>query len=283
MNEVKEKYLKKIYLNILKAIIILFYFFVLNQAYANISSEHFELGIKVLTMVFLFIAIFMFEIAYKKDDDNLAIQGIEILVLSAYTLTSRHITNKFHFDFRTYSIVASYIFAIYFVLKCIVIYTRGRKEEAEELSDIKEIVKKEEPKKKEASKRIKEETLNVKPKTTIPKQKKSVNENTENDGEPKKKTSKNTENDGESKKKTSKKTENDEKTKKKTSKKSESEEKPKKKTSKKTESEEKQKRTTRKKPAEGEVKPKTTARKKPAEVEEKPKKKRTKKETKEND
>lgn len=164
MKEVKEKYLKKIYLNILKAIIILFYFFVLNQAYVNISSEHFELGIKILTMVFLFIAILVFEIAYKKDDGNLAIQGIEILVLSTYTLTSRHITNKFHFDFRTYSIVASYIFAIYFVLKCIVIYTKGRKEEAEELSDIKEIVKKEEPKKKEATKRIKEETS--KPKTT---------------------------------------------------------------------------------------------------------------------
>ena len=155
VKEVKEKYLRGIYLNILKAIIIILYFFILNVAYQNISAEHMELGIKIFTMIFLFIAIYIFERAYKKDDDNLALQGIEILVLSAYTLTSRHITNKFNFDFRTYSLAASYIFAIYFILKGIVIYTKGRKEEAEDLSDIKEIVKKDEPVKKEATKKSK--------------------------------------------------------------------------------------------------------------------------------
>ena len=158
MKEVKEKYLKEIYLNVLKAIIIVLYFFVFNVAYKNISAEHIELGIKIFTMVFLFIAIYIFERAYKKDDDNLAIQGIEILVLSAYTLTSEHITNKYKFDFRTYSSVAAYIFSIYFILKCIFIYTKGRKEEAEKLSDIKDIVKKDEPIKKEATKKHKEES-----------------------------------------------------------------------------------------------------------------------------
>ena len=158
MKEIKEKYSKEIYLNILKAIIIVLYFLVLNLAYENISAEHIELGIKIFTMVFLFISIYIFEKAYKKDDDKLAIQGIEILILSAYTLTSRHITNKFNFNFKNYSLVASYIFAIYFILKCIFVYTKGRKEEAENLSDIKEIVKKEEPVKKEATKKSKEDS-----------------------------------------------------------------------------------------------------------------------------
>ena len=157
MKEIKEKYLKEIYLNILKAIIIVLYFLVVNLAYENISPAHVELGIKIFTMVFLFISIYIFEKAYKKDDDKLAIQGIEILVLSAYTLTSRHITNKFNFNFKNYSLVASYLFAIYFILKCIFVYTKGRKEEAENLSDIKEIVKKEEPVKKEATKKTKED------------------------------------------------------------------------------------------------------------------------------
>lgn len=158
MKEVNEKYLKEIYLNVLKAIIIVLYFFILNLAYENISSEHLELGIEIFTMIFLFISIYIFEKAYKKDDGNLAIQGIEILVLSTYTLTSRHITNKFNFEFKTYSLVASYIFAIYFILKCIVVYTKGRKEEAENLSDIREIVKKDEPLKKEATKKNKEDS-----------------------------------------------------------------------------------------------------------------------------
>ena len=90
-------------------------------------------------MIFLFISIYIIEKAYKKDDGNLAIQGIEVLVLSTYTLTSEHITNKFDFDFKKYSLVASYIFAIYFILKSIVVYTKGRKEVAQNLSDIREI------------------------------------------------------------------------------------------------------------------------------------------------
>ena len=157
MKEVNEKYMKKIYLNILKAILIVFYFFVLNLACENISVEHLERGIQLCTMVFLFIAIVIFEIAYRKDDDDLAIQGIEVLVLSAYTLTSQHITKKYNFNFKNYSLVASYFFAIYFIVKCIVIYTKGRKEMAENLSDIKEIVQKDEPVKKEATKKKKED------------------------------------------------------------------------------------------------------------------------------
>lgn len=155
MKEVNEKYLKEIYLNILKAIIVIVYFFILNMAYENVKSEYLELGIKIFTMLFLFISIYIFEKAYKKDDGNLAIQGIEILVLSAYTLTTEHITNKFDFNFKYYSLVASYIYAIYFILKGIVIYTKGRKELAEDFSDIREILKKEEPVKKEATKKVK--------------------------------------------------------------------------------------------------------------------------------
>lgn len=52
--EVNEKYLKEIYLNILKAIIIILYFFVLNLSYENVSTEHLEIGIKAFTMIFLF-------------------------------------------------------------------------------------------------------------------------------------------------------------------------------------------------------------------------------------
>ena len=179
MKEVKEKYLKEIYLNILKAIIIVLYFFILNQAYENISNEHLELGIEILTMIFLFISIFIFEKAYKKDDGNLAIQGIEILVLSTYTLTSRHITNKFNFEFKSYSLVASYIFAIYFILKCIIIYTKGRKEEAESLSDIREIVKKDEPIIKEATKKNNSKTKKQSEQKTDTKSKKRENVKTQ--------------------------------------------------------------------------------------------------------
>ena len=179
MKEVNEKYMKKIYLNILKAILIVFYFFVLNLACENISVEHLERGIQLCTMVFLFIAIVIFEIAYRKDDDDLAIQGIEVLVLSAYTLTSQHITKKYNFNFKNYSLVASYFFAIYFIVKCIVIYTKGRKEMAEDYSDIKEIVKKDEPIKKEATKKQKDNSEEEKTKKVRKTKKENTKKNEE--------------------------------------------------------------------------------------------------------
>ena len=152
-NVIKETYMKDIYFNVLKAIIIVLYFFILNVSYQNVQREYLLIGIKALTMIFLFIAIFIFEKAYNKDSDKLALQGIEVLVLAAYTLTTEHITNKFNFNFKSYSLVASYIFAIYYILRCILIYTKGRKELENDFSDIREIVKKEEPVQKEATKK----------------------------------------------------------------------------------------------------------------------------------
>ena len=153
--EVDEKYMRQLYSNIIRAIVIIFYFLVLNILNQNISDIHMEISIKILTMVFLLISIIIFEIAYKKDSDGLAILGLEVLMLAIYTITTKHITSKFNFDFEKYSYAASYVFAIYFILKSIIIYTKGRKKMADERSDIREIVKKE-PIKKEATKKEKE-------------------------------------------------------------------------------------------------------------------------------
>ena len=178
MKEVSEKHMKKIYLNILKAIVVVTYFLTLNLVSERISALYLERGIEICTMIFLFIAIFIFELAYKKDDDDLALQGIEVLVLSAYTLTSQYITKRFNFNFKSYSLAASYIIAAYFLVKCIWVYTNGRKEMADDLSDIKEIVKEGKPVKKEATKKkkdkvedkkvknVKLENKETKPKTT---------------------------------------------------------------------------------------------------------------------
>lgn len=157
MKEIDEKFIKKIYYNVLKAIFIIFYFLMFNLAYAKINDQLFEKGYQLFTMIFLLIAIYLFEKAYKKDDEWKALEGIEILILAASTLIAKHIINKFNFEFKTYSLVLSYIFAIYFIFKSIVIYTKGRKELAKSLSDIEEIVKKDVPVVKEATKKVKEE------------------------------------------------------------------------------------------------------------------------------
>ena len=179
--EVNEEYMKEIYLNILKAIVIVLYFFILNLAYENVRREYLDIAIKGFTMTFLFISIYIFEKAYKKDDGKIAMQGIEVLLLATYTLTTEHIINKFEFNFKSYSLVASYLLATYFILKCIIIYTKGRKEIESDRSDVREIVKKNEPLKKENVKKNKneeQETSNIKKqnKTTSQTKKKSTNQ-----------------------------------------------------------------------------------------------------------
>ena len=38
--------------------------------------------------------------AYKKDSDELALYGVEILILACHTLSINHVTNIFKFDFK---------------------------------------------------------------------------------------------------------------------------------------------------------------------------------------
>ena len=45
-NGIKETYMKEIYLNVLKAIIIVLYFFILNVSYENVQREHLLIVIK---------------------------------------------------------------------------------------------------------------------------------------------------------------------------------------------------------------------------------------------
>ena len=89
------------------------------------------------------ISIIIFEIAYKKDDGIIAITGIEILITAFHTLSILHIVQVSAFDFRIYILTSSYLFAIYFVLKSMIIYTMEKRKYLKSLSDIKNIVKNE--------------------------------------------------------------------------------------------------------------------------------------------
>ena len=111
--------------------------------------------IKVFAGVFLVIGIIFIEKAYKEDSGSYTISGIEFLFLSLHSLSIMHVITLFNFDFKTYLVASAYVFAIYYVFKSIVLYTKGRKDYLQSLSDINEIVKKEAPVKKEAQRRKK--------------------------------------------------------------------------------------------------------------------------------
>ncbi len=154
---VSQPILKKMFRSLLKAVCITLYFIILNLAYTAMKEERLINDIKVFAGVFLIVGIYFLEKAYKDDDGMEGLSGIEFLIIALHSLSIMHVITLFKYDFRLYLLTSSYVFSIYFVLKAIILYTKGRKEYLQELSDISEIVKKDEPQKKEAKKRTPEE------------------------------------------------------------------------------------------------------------------------------
>ena len=153
-HKISQKLLKKIFENLVSAIIVMMYFIVANIIYINMPLEQMTVMTRTFSVIFLLVGILILEIAYRKDSGKLSILSIEILVLAIHALFIKHVITIYHFDFRIYMTASSYIFAAYYVLKAIIIYTKSRIEYMKSFSDISEIVK-DEPIVKEAKKRKK--------------------------------------------------------------------------------------------------------------------------------
>ena len=155
-NKISQEIIKEIFYNILFAIVAMIYFNLLILAKAGMVMERLEKDIQVFAGFFMLTGIFFTEKAYKQDKGSRVITAIECFVLSIHSLSIQYIVKKYGFDFSIYLGASAYIFASYCTLKAIIIYTKGRKQLLNNLSDVKEIVQKEEPIKKEASKRVKD-------------------------------------------------------------------------------------------------------------------------------
>ena len=147
---------RKIFENIIIAIAMMIYFIIINFSYLRMEENILLQGIKIESIVILFFGIAIFEVAYHKDSGRIAINGIEVLILSIHTLTIWTVINRFKIEFDKYILFSTYVFAIYYILKSIIIYTVEKKKYLDSLSDIHEIVSNE-PVKKEAKKRKNEE------------------------------------------------------------------------------------------------------------------------------
>ena len=150
--EVSQEILKKIFKNLIIAIVVMIYFISVNILYAKLDVEKMEIITQAFSGVFILSGLIVLEIAYKKDSGTFTITAIELLVLSMHALFINHVITIYDFDFRMYLLTSSYIFAIYYVLKSIIIYTRAKMKYLKSLSDVQEIIK-DEPIIKEAKKR----------------------------------------------------------------------------------------------------------------------------------
>ena len=77
--------------NLVYASMITIYFMFFNMYAVFTETEIFIQYIKIASFIFLLFSIFIFEIAYKKDNDEISLNGIEFLVLSIFSLLIQYI------------------------------------------------------------------------------------------------------------------------------------------------------------------------------------------------
>ena len=159
--EIEKKVSTKVFINLLIAILIMAYFCIISVVYKNVLQAQIIHVIKIATLVFLGITLVLIEFAYRKENKRLFIHSMEALLLATHSLTTMHIIKIYNFDFQNYTLFSSYVFSIYYVLKAIIINTKARRDYLKSLSDISQIVQKEEPRKKEASKKEKNEQAQI--------------------------------------------------------------------------------------------------------------------------
>lgn len=151
--QIPQESLKDIFKNIIFAIGVIIYFAILNFVYPRVEQELILNIVEICSGILLLAALVLLETAYKKDSGKFTIIAIEFLVLAFHSLSIKHVITKYDYQFQVYLLTSSYVISIYYILKAIIIYTKGRKKYLDNLSDIPEILKKDEPVKKEAKKR----------------------------------------------------------------------------------------------------------------------------------
>ncbi len=139
--EEQKKMNGEVFTNIVIAIGIVVFLNFIILGFINIESEVFMVDLKVFALSILAVAIGIFEYAYKKDSDKIALYGIETLVFAICMLGFIYLYIMQNSKFVIITILITYIVAIYYTVKSLIIYKKMKKQYIID-SIKKEIVKK---------------------------------------------------------------------------------------------------------------------------------------------
>ena len=124
---------------------VLFLIFIILGSNNSVKSVR-SIVLNVFSFLFLGLAIVLFEIAYRKDKGNLAINGIEALIIAILNLFLPYIIFELDEVYKRNYLLSTTFIAIYYTLKSIYISLKIRNKYMDSISDVKEIVKKEKAK-----------------------------------------------------------------------------------------------------------------------------------------
>lgn len=139
--EEENKLNKKVFENLIIAILIMIFLYFVGLGSLNIESSIFLIDLKVFSITLIIFTIILFEYSYRKENTNICIHGIETFFLSVVILVFTCIYTLYIKEFNLIVAFISYIFAIYYVGKSMILYKKMKKEYIANLSDIEEIIK----------------------------------------------------------------------------------------------------------------------------------------------
>ena len=140
--ERQKKMNKKIFKNIMIAIVVILYLIFINLGFYNIDENTYLTDLKVFSIITIGITIILFEKAYRKDSGEITIYGIETLVLSICTFMATFINIQYKAKYPYIINLIALLFGVYYIGKTIVIYIKLRKNPLYRETDIHKIVKK---------------------------------------------------------------------------------------------------------------------------------------------
>lgn len=111
--------------------------------YLNINKQEFIVDLKFFACVFLGVAILLFEKAYKKDNTEFVIYGIEMFIMAVLLLFLPYIYFYSSLKILIIFVMVPFYWGIYYCGKSIVIEYKMKKQYYKNISDVKEITKKE--------------------------------------------------------------------------------------------------------------------------------------------
>ena len=115
---------KKLQRNLLIAILVTIYFLFIDLGINSIPITVYIQDLKTFTIFIVLIAIVIFEKAYKKDENYLALHGIEMVVIGIETLLILQLysTGNEYFKYVLLGITLGML--AYYIIKCLIIYIR---------------------------------------------------------------------------------------------------------------------------------------------------------------
>lgn len=139
--EIREKINSKVFINMAILALIIIYFAALNFLMGNIPTELYINSLQVLSIMLLIITLIVFEYGYKKDDGEIWMHGVEVMIIGIFTIYLKYLYSIYFARYGIVLLIAGIVFLIYYAIKILLIQRRVEKEYNKSLTDINEIVK----------------------------------------------------------------------------------------------------------------------------------------------